>query len=134
VKDLGAHEVIDYTKEDFTKNGNKYDIILDAVGGRTFFSCKRSLSQAGIYISEHPLKPRYQLVQWIFSLVIGDQRIKTHLSNPNAKDMDFLRKLIEAGKLRPIIEKTYSFNQVVEAHRHVENGHTKGKVVIEISS
>jgi NADPH:quinone reductase-like Zn-dependent oxidoreductase len=132
VKDLGAHDVIDYTKEDFTKNGKKYDIILDAVGGRTFFDCKRSLTETGVYISEHPLKPRYQLMQWIFSMLIRDKRIKTHLSEPNSKDLEFLRGLIEDGKLKPVIEKIYPLDQIVAAHRHVENGHTKGKAVIEI--
>ena len=132
VKELGAHHMVDYTKEDFTKNGKEYDLILDAVGGRTFFSCKRSLTETGIYISEHPLKPKYQLMQWIFSLLIRDKRIKTHLSEPNSKDLEFLRELIEEEKLRPRIEKIYPLDQIVAAHRHVENGHTKGKVVIEI--
>jgi NADPH:quinone reductase-like Zn-dependent oxidoreductase len=132
VKDLGAHHMIDYTKEDFTRNGKKYDLILDAVGKRTYFSCKRSLTETGIYISEHPLKPRYQLAQWIFSMLIRDKRMKVHLANPNEKDMDFMRELIEAGKLKPVIEKSYSLDEIAEAHRHVENGHTKGKVLIEI--
>lgn len=132
VKDLGAQHMIDYTKEDFAKDGKKYDIILDAVGKRTYFSCKPALTESGVYISEHPLKPRYQLAQWIFSMLIGDKRMKAHLSNPNEKDIDFFRELIEAGKLKPVIEKSYPLDQIVEAHRHVEYGHTKGKVVIEI--
>lgn len=132
VKDLGAHHMIDYTKEDFTKNGKKYDIILDAVGKRTYFSCKRSLTETGVYISEHPLKPRYQLAQWIFSMLIRDKKIKTHLANPNDKDMDFFRQLIEQEKLKPVIEKVYPLSQIAAAHRHVENGHAKGKVIVEI--
>ena len=132
VKDLGAHDVIDYTKEDFTKNGKKCDIILDAVGGRTFFSCKRSLNETGVYITENPLKAKYQIAQVLLSLLIRDKRLKMHLSQPSDKDLDFIRELIEARKLKPVIEKTYPLNQIVEAHRHVENGHTKGKVVIEV--
>ena len=132
VKDLGADYMIDYTKEDFTKNGKKYDIILDAVGGRTFFSCKRSLTETGVYITENPLKAKYQIVQVLLSLLFRDKRVKMHLSEPNAKDLDFFRQLIEDGKLKPVIEKRYTLDQIVEAHRHVENGHTKGKVVIEI--
>jgi len=124
--------VIDYTKEDFTKNGRKYDIILDAVGGRTFFSCKRSLNETGVYITENPLKAKYQIAQVLLSLLIRDKRLKMHLSQPSDKDLDFIRELIEARKLKPVIEKTYPLNQIVEAHRHVENGHTKGKVVIEV--
>ena len=132
VKDLGAHDVIDYTKEDFAINSKKYDIILDAVGWRTFFSCKRSLTETGVYITENPLKARYQLTQVLLSMLIGDKRLKMHLSQPNDKDMDLFRQLIEEGKLKPVIEKTYSLDQIAAAHRHVENGHTKGKVVIEI--
>lgn len=132
VKKLGADYVVDYTKENFAKNGKKYDLVLDAVGKRTYFSCKDSLTETGVYISEHPLKPRYQLIQWIFSMLVRDKKIKTHLASPNEKDMDFFRQLIEQGKLKPVIEKTYTLEQIAAAHRHVENGHTKGKVVIEI--
>ncbi len=132
VKDLGAHHMIDYTQEDFTNNGKKYDIILDSVGGRTFFSCKRSLNQTGVYITENPLKAKYQIAQVLLSLLLRDKRLKMHLAQPNDKDLDFFRELIEAGKLKPMIEKSYPLDQIVEAHRHVENEHTKGKVVVEI--
>ena len=132
VKDLGAHHLIDYTKEDFTRNGKKYDIIFDAVGGRTFFSCKRSLTETGVYITENPLKAKYQAVQVLLSSMIRDKRLKMHLSEPNSKDLDFLRELLEEERLKAVIEKVYPLDQIAEAHRHVENGHTKGKVVIEI--
>jgi NADPH:quinone reductase-like Zn-dependent oxidoreductase len=132
VKELGAHHVIDYTKEDFAKNGQKYDLVLDSVGWRTYFSCKPSLTETGIYITENPLKARFQAVQVLLSLLTRDKRLKMHLAEPNANDMDFLRELIEQGKLRPVIEKVYPLDQIVQAHHHVENGHTKGKVVIEI--
>jgi NADPH:quinone reductase-like Zn-dependent oxidoreductase len=132
VRDLGAHAVIDYTREDFTKNGKKYDIILDAVGGRTYFSCKGSLNETGVYITENPLKAKYQIVQVLLSFLIRDKRVKMHLAQPNYEDMDLFRQLIEEEKLKPVIEKIYTLDQIVEAHRHVENGHTRGKVVIEI--
>jgi len=105
VKDLGAHDVIDYTKQDFTRNGKKYDIVLDSVGGRTFFSCKRSLNGTGVYITENPLKAKYQIAQVLLSLLIRDKRLKMHLSHPSDKDLEFLRELIEAGKIKPVIEK-----------------------------
>jgi NADPH:quinone reductase-like Zn-dependent oxidoreductase len=134
VKDLGADHMIDYTREDFTKNGKKYDIVLDAVGARTYFSCKRSLNETGVYITENPLKAKYQIAQVLWSLLIRDKQVRMHLSKPNEKDINFMRELIEAGELKAVIEKVYSLDQIVEAHRHGENGHTKGKVVIEVQT
>jgi NADPH:quinone reductase-like Zn-dependent oxidoreductase len=133
VKKLGADRVIDYTKEDFTRNGEKYDIILDAVGYLTYFKSKPALNNTGIFITENPLKKRFLLTQLLISMLIGDKRIKMHLANPNDKDMEFFGQLADEGKLKPVIEKTYSLDQIAAAHRHVENGHTKGKVVIEIA-
>ena len=132
VKELGADEVIDYTREDFAKSGKKYDIILVAAGRRTYFSCKPSLTETSVFVTESP-KPEYGMLQILFSSLVGDKRAKMHLSEANEKDINFLRELIETDKLKPVIEKCYSLDQIVEAHRHVENGHTKGKVVIEVS-
>jgi NADPH:quinone reductase-like Zn-dependent oxidoreductase len=132
VKELGADYMIDYTKEDFAQNGKKYDIILDAVAKRTFFSCKPSLVRTGVYVTENPLKPKYQILQILFSSLVGDKRAKTHLTKPNDKDLDFLRELIDEEKLKPVIEKIYSLDQIAEAHRHLEREHAKGKIVVEI--
>lgn len=133
VKELGAHYVIDYTKEDFADNGKKYDIILDAVGKRTFFSCLSSLTEKGVYITEHAIYPKYHPIQLILSPLIGRKKAKVHLAKPNDSDLDFLRGLMEEEKLKPVIEKCYPLNQIVEAHRHVESGRTKGKVILEIN-
>ncbi|ALC90514.1 hypothetical protein AM500_12500 [Bacillus sp. FJAT-18017] len=130
VKDLGADHVIDYTKEDFSNNGIKYDVILDVVGKRSFFSCLRSLTDTGVYITENPLYPMYHPIQLLISSMIGRKKAKIHLAKPNDSDLDFLRGLLEEEKLKPVIEKCYPFDQIVDAHRHVENGHTKGKVVL----
>jgi len=133
VKSLGAHHVIDYIQEDFTSNGKKYDVILDAVGKRTFFSCLRSLTEKGIYITEHPLYPKYHPVQLMLGSIIGSKKAKTHLARPNDSDLDLLRVLMEKEKLRPVIEKCFPFNEIVNAHRHVDSGRTKGKVVLKIT-
>jgi NADPH:quinone reductase-like Zn-dependent oxidoreductase len=132
VKNLGADFMVDYTKEDFTGSGKKYDIILDAVGKQTFFKCRRSLTDTGIYITEHILYPQYHPIQFLLGALTGDRRAKTHLSEPGTEDLDFLRNLIETGKLRPVIEKIHPLNEIVEAHRHLETGHTKGKIVVEV--
>lgn len=134
VRALGADHMIDYTQQDFSKNGQRYDLILDAVGKRTYSSCKSSLTSTGIYISEHPLKPVAQIPQWIFSQMTRDPHFKTHLTEGNTDDMQFLSNLLEEGKLRPVIDRCYPMAQIVDAHQHVENGHTKGKVVVEVAS
>jgi NADPH:quinone reductase-like Zn-dependent oxidoreductase len=131
VKELGADHAIDYTKEDFAQNGRTYDIILVAAGRRTYFRSKPSLTATSMFISESP-KPEYGILQIFLSPLIGDKRAKMHLSQPNEKDINFIRELIEADKIKPVIEKAYSLDQIAQAHRHVENGHTKGKVVIEV--
>ncbi|MGB2993203.1 MAG: NAD(P)-dependent alcohol dehydrogenase [Paenisporosarcina sp.] len=134
VKELGANYVLDYTKKDFTDDGKKYDIILDAVGKRTFFSCMRSLTETGVYITEHALYPKYHPVQLIVSSLIGRKKAKIHLAKPNYSDLDFLRGLVEEERVRPVIEKIFPLNQIVEAHRHVESGRTKGKIVLQIET
>jgi NADPH:quinone reductase-like Zn-dependent oxidoreductase len=129
----GADHVIDYTREDFTKNGKRYDVILDASAARTFFSCRRSLTETDFYMTENPTKPGYQLVQVLLSSLMGDKKMKgTGLTNTGGENLELIRELLEAGKIKPVIEKTYPLSQITAAHRHVENGHTKGKVVIEI--
>lgn len=133
VKDLGAEHVIDYTKEDFTDNGKKYDVILDAVGKRTFFNCRRSLTKNGVYITENPLTPKYHPFQLMISPLFGSKKAKNHLAKPNDKDLDFLRLLVEEEKIKPVIEKCYPLDQIIQAHKHIESGRTKGKIVLKIN-
>lgn len=132
VQNLGAHHVIDYTQEDFVHNGKKYDVILDAVGKRTFFSCLRSLTEQGVYITEHPLYPKYHPIQLMIGSIIGNKKAKIHLAKPNDSDLVLLRALMEQEKLRPVIERCFPLNGIVDAHRHIESGRTKGKVVLNI--
>lgn len=134
VRELGPDYVIDYTREDFAANGKRYDIILDAVGKRTYFSCRGSLTESGIYISEHFLYPAYHPLQIALSpLLPGRKRAKIHMASFKAGDMDFLGELMAQGRLRPVIEQVYPLEEIAAAHRHVEGWRTKGKVVIEVS-
>jgi NADPH:quinone reductase-like Zn-dependent oxidoreductase len=106
VKSLGADHVIDYTKEDFTTTGQTYDVIFDAVGKSSPSRSKRALKQNGSYLS------------------VGSS------ISPKPEDLLFLKRLVETGKIRPVIDRRYPFEQIVEAHRYVERQHKKGNVVI----
>ncbi len=126
VKSLGADDVIDYTEEDFTKNGQTYDIIFDAVAKTSFSRCKSSLTQRGIFITVD-----YPLVQALWRSIAGSKRVV--FGSPNRiEDLVFLRELIEAGRLESVIDRSYPLEQAVEAHRYVEQGHKKGNVVITV--
>jgi NADPH:quinone reductase-like Zn-dependent oxidoreductase len=108
VRSLGADKVIDYTEEDFTQSGETYDVIFDAVDKTSPSRCKGLLKKNGIFLTTN-----------------GLARIK-------AEDLIYLKDLIEKKKLRPVIDRTYTLEQVVEAHRYVDKGHKKGNVVIMV--
>ena len=129
VKELGAHYMVDYTKEDFTKSGKKYDIIFDAVGKLTFTGCLRSLTETGycILFSLSSLIPTL-----LFGSLFGRKRVKTFIAKSSTEDFDFIRELIERGEIKPVIDRRYPLDRIVEAFRYAEKGHAKGKVVIEI--
>jgi len=135
VKALGADQVIDYTREDFTENGQTYDIIFDTVGKRSFSKCKGSLTDEGVYLAVVPT-PAIML-QMLWPVKSNGKKVKfasTGLrpAREKIKDLVFLTKLIEAGKIKPVIDRCYLLEQIAEAHRYVEKGHKKGNVVITV--
>jgi NADPH:quinone reductase-like Zn-dependent oxidoreductase len=132
---LGADFVIDYTKEDFTKNGKQYDRILAANGHHSPLAYKRALSPQGICV-ETGGGSMPQFIQTILLgplvSMIGSKKIGSLLCKPNKTDLLFLKVLLEAGKIKPVIDRRYPLAEVPEAIRYVETGHAKGKVVITL--
>ena len=134
VRSIGADRVIDYTKEDFTKNGQQYDLIF-ATAYRSIFDCKRALSPKGIYVSTGGPS-----MTWIFQDMLlgplisrngGKKLVGGWVLIPN-KDLAFMKELLEAGKVVPVIEKRYPLSEVADAIQYLEEGHAKGKVVITV--
>jgi NADPH:quinone reductase-like Zn-dependent oxidoreductase len=135
VKSLGADHVIDYTRENFTENGKTYDIIFDTVGKRSFSECKGSLTDEGIYLATVPTP--IMMLQALWPAKRGSKKVKfvaagLRPASEKIKDLVFLTGLIEAGKIKPVIDRCYPLEQAAEAHRYVEQGHKKGNVVITV--
>lgn len=135
VRSLGADQVIDYTKQDFTKSDQTYDLIFDAVGKSSFSKCRDVLTENGVYVSTVPA------LDFMMQLLLkrkGGKRVAfvapgLRSSAEKAKDLAFLTELIEAEKIRSIIDRRYQLEQIAEAHRYVEMGHKKGNVVIVLT-
>ncbi|MFW9997094.1 MAG: NAD(P)-dependent alcohol dehydrogenase [Candidatus Odinarchaeota archaeon] len=128
VKRIGADFVIDYTKEDYTKNGTVYDIILDVISAKNLSKCKEILASEGTYIANNPISSPKNL----FHMMTGNKRFKTGTADESAAAMDVIREWIEEGKVKPVIDTVYPLDQTAEAHRHYETGRSKGRVVINI--
>jgi NADPH:quinone reductase-like Zn-dependent oxidoreductase len=123
---LGATTVIDYTKEDFTKNGQTYDVLFDAVGRKkiTYPMCKNSLTKKGIFVTT-------DLESVVFKYLFN-KRVKSYLAPVTSEKLDFLRDNIEAGKIKSVIDKEFPLSQTAEAHRAYEQGHLIGKIAITV--
>ena len=130
VKSLGADKVIDYTKEDFTKSGETYDVIFDAVEKTSFSRCKSALKSKGVFLSVGTTLQNLILMPW--TSIMGGKKVITGVDFGSVENLTFLKELIEEGKLKAVIDKSYPLEQTAEAHRCVDTGHKKGNVVIAI--
>jgi len=131
VKSLGADKVIDYTKQDFTQNGETYDVILDILGKSSFSRCKNSLKPNGRYLlASFKMK---QLFQMLRTSITGGKKVICALSMEKTEDLILIKELVEAGKIKSIIDRCYPLEQTADAHRYVESGHKKGIVVVTLA-
>ncbi len=131
VKSLGADNVIDYTKADFLQTGETYDIIWDTVNKIPFSQGIKSLNKNGILILSSA--GMSEMLQGFWSSMTSSKKVLTGVISHNAEDINFLKKLIEANKLKPVIDRIYPLEQIAEAHAYVEKGHKKGNVAIAIN-
>lgn len=131
VKSLGADKVIDYTKEDFSSQGETYDVIFEAVDKSSFSACMRALKKDGIYLNVVTPLPS---VRMLWTKMTGGKKLFLGENVPErAEYLSFIKGLVEAGKIRPVIDRRYPLEQIVEAHRYVDKGHKKGNLVITVN-
>jgi len=131
VKSLGADKVIDYTKEDFTKIGQTYDIIFDTTGKSPYSGCVKSLKQKGIYLRAVHMSLS-SIVRGLWTSMTSSKKVIGGVASELKENLVFLKELIDMGKLKPVIDKCYPFEQIVEAHRYVDKGHKRGNVAITV--
>ncbi len=131
VKSIGADKVIDYTKEDFTRSGQTYDVIFDAIGKSSFSRCKGALKRKGIYLLSLPTLASFLQMAGT-SLTGGRKVLLMGIPKSRIEDLAFFGELIAAGKMKPVIDRTYPLEQMAEAHRYVDTGRKKGNVVITV--
>ena len=130
VKSLGADHVIDYTRGDFSQNGEAYDLIFDILGRSSFSRCKNSLKENGtLLLASFKMKAVYEM---LWTKIAGNKKVICALANEKADDLLFIQELIEAGKYISIIDKCFPLEQAAEAHRYVESGLKKGNVILTL--
>jgi NADPH:quinone reductase-like Zn-dependent oxidoreductase len=134
VRSLGADRVIDYTAEDFTKDNHRYDAVLDSVGKSSFSQCKRLLKPRGIYISSELGRLAQNPVLALIAPLHGGKKVKFPIPKHDQLMVQYFGKLIESGEFRPVIDRTYPLEQIVEAYRYVETGQKTGNVVISLEA
>jgi NADPH:quinone reductase-like Zn-dependent oxidoreductase len=137
VRSIGADHVIDYTKEDFTQSGRRYDVIFDNAEAHSLSGCRRALAPKGTYIPNRGsggrwIGPLGRIAKARFLSLFSRQKLRPFLSRENRADLLALAELIAAGKLTPVIDRTYPLSQAAEALRYVGEGHTQGKIVVTV--
>ena len=133
VRSLGARDVLDRFREDFTKNGKTYDVIFDAVGKHSFRRCRRSLKPGGIYITVDLGFMYHVPLVALVTRFVGSRRAKLGIGRYRKEDLVLVKELVDAGKYRPVIDRRYALDEVVEATRYVETGQKTGNVVLRVS-
>jgi NADPH:quinone reductase-like Zn-dependent oxidoreductase len=129
VKSLGADFVVDYKNEDFTETGETYDFIFDTVNKSSFSRCKNSLKENGKYLATFPLPVMIDVLK---TSIMSNKKAVFAVAKERYQDLEFLCKLIEEDKIKPVIDRTFSMEQISEAHRYVEQGHKVGNVTIKM--
>ena len=131
VKSLGADKAIDYTVEDFSTQGETYDVVIESVNKSSFSDCMRVLKEDGIYVNVTEPLPSFQM---LWAKMRSNKKVLLGENAPErAEDLIFIKELVETGKIKPVIDRSYPMNQIVEAHRYVDKGHKRGNVVITVA-
>jgi NADPH:quinone reductase-like Zn-dependent oxidoreductase len=132
VRSLGAREVVDRLREDFTNRGKTYDVIFDAVGKHSFRRSRRALNPGGVYITAGLGFMYHMPLVALVTRFAGSKRAKLGIGRYRKEDLVFVRELVDAGKYRPVIDRRYTLDQAIEANRYVESGQKSGNVVLLI--
>ena len=131
VRSLGAESVIDYTKEDFTMNGETYDVIFETVDKLSFSKCTRSLKKQGTLVLG--ASGFSKMLQGLWSSMTSNKKLVSGMIRQKADDLIFLKELVENGNFKPVVDRSYALEKIVEAHTYVESGHKKGNVAITLT-
>ncbi|MFC1724909.1 NAD(P)-dependent alcohol dehydrogenase [candidate division KSB1 bacterium] len=131
VKSIGADKVIDYIKEDFTKNGETFDVIFDTVGKSPISDCIKSLNNKGLYFLAVHLE-LLRMMRGLWTSMTSSKKVIGGVASYTTENLNFLKELIEAGKMKSVVDRSYTFEQMAEAHKYVDKGHKKGNVVITV--
>ena len=139
IRSLGADRVIDYTREDFTRNGEQYDLLFDIAGSRTWREYKRVLKQDAIVVvvgapkGNRVIGPLGHIIKLRIAALRASQKVVFFVANFNRDDFMTMKEMIESGQVKPVVEKVYPLNRTCEAMRHLGTGHAKGKIVLEVA-